>query len=150
MRLHIPDARDVFRSIPNKKYNHFAQKGLSINEGIAIDASLIQSARRPIRNDQIKEFREKRDTPEGKPHKKGKALKFSRDLDSDRVMQNETPHYGLKEHASVNVNNGFILAAIMTTASYRDSPYLPYCTVRARMPRVAAVWGGEVSSEFEI
>ena len=107
----------------------FDKEGLSINEGIAVDARLIQSASRPISNDQIKEFREKRKTPEGKLDKKGRPLKFSRDLDSDWVVQNETPHYGLKEHASVDVNNGFILATIMTPASYHDSPYLPYCTV---------------------
>jgi len=115
--------------INSEVLKHFDKEGLSINEGIAIDARLIQSASRPISNDQIKEFREKRNTPEGKLDKKGKPLKFSRDLDSDWVVQNETPHYGLKEHASVDVNNGFILATIMTPASYHDSPYLPYCTV---------------------
>jgi len=115
--------------INSEVLKHFDKEGLSINEGIAIDARLIQSASRPISNDQIKEFREKRSTPEGKLDKKGKPLKFSRDLDSDWVVQNETPHYGLKEHASVDVNNGFILATIMTPASYHDSPYLPYCTV---------------------
>ena len=115
--------------INSEVLKHFDNEGLSINEGIAVDARLIQSASRPISNDQIKEFREKRSTPEGKLDKKGKPLKFSRDLDSDWVVQNETPHYGLKEHASVDVNNGFILATIMTPASYHDSPYLPYCTV---------------------
>lgn len=115
--------------INSEVLKHFDKEGLSINEGIAIDARLIQSASRPISNDKIKETREKRNTPEGKLDKKGKPLKFSRDLDSDWVVQKETPHYGLKEHASVDVNNGFILATIMTPASYHDSPYLPYCTV---------------------
>ena len=115
--------------INSEVLKHFDKKGLSINEGIAIDARLIQSASRPISNDKIKELKDKRNTPEGKLDKKGKPLKFSRDLESDWVVQNDEPHYGLKEHASVDVNNGFILATNMTPASHHDSPYLPYCTV---------------------
>ena len=44
-------------------------------------------------------------------------------------MKNDKPHYGLKEHASVDVNNGFILAATLTPASEGDSKYLPYLTI---------------------
>ncbi len=44
----------------------FESQGLTINEGIAIDARLVKSASRPISNDQIKEFRNKHNTPEGK------------------------------------------------------------------------------------
>jgi hypothetical protein len=94
-----------------------------------IDARLVQSASRPISNDEIKKLREKKETPEGKLDKNGKPLKFSRDLESDWTAIDDEPHYGLKEHASVDVNNGFILATTMTPASYHDSPYLPYCTI---------------------
>ena len=44
----------------------FESQGLTINEGIAIDARLVKSASRLISNDQIKEFRNKHNTPEGK------------------------------------------------------------------------------------
>jgi IS5 family transposase len=43
--------------------------------------------------------------------------------------------YGLKEHASVDVNNGFILATTMTPASVNDTNYLPYCNVYSRHTR---------------
>ena len=110
----------------------FESQGLTINEGIAIDARLVKSASRPISNDQIKEFRNTHNTPEGKLDKNGKPLKFSRDLDSDWVVQKDTPHYGLKEHASVDTNHGFALATTMTPASVNDTNYLPYCTVYSR------------------
>lgn len=115
--------------INSEVLNQFDREGLSINEGIAVDARLVESASRPISNDGIKKLREKRQTPEGKLDKNGKLLKFSRDLESDWVVQNDTPHYGLKEHASVDIDNGFILATTMTPASHHDSPYLPYCTI---------------------
>jgi hypothetical protein len=38
-----------------------------------------------------------RNIPEGKLDKKGKSLKFHRDLDSDWVVQKDTPHLISKE-----------------------------------------------------
>ena len=115
--------------IKSEVLKQFDKEGLSINEGVAIDARLVLSASRPISNDKIKELQEKGETPEGKLDKNGKSLKFSRDLESDWITIDDKPHYGQKEHASVDVNNGFILATTMTPASHHESPYLPYCTV---------------------
>ncbi len=110
----------------------FEQKGLNINEGVAIDARLVKSASRPVSNQQLKELRQKHQTPEGKLDKKGNPKKFCRDLESDWTIKNDTPHYGLKEHASVDANNGFILATTLSKASVNDTNYLPYCTVYSR------------------
>ena len=110
----------------------FESQGLSINEGIAVDARLVKSASHPISNDEIKKLREKRNTTEGKLDKNGKPLKFSRDLQSDWTVKNDIPHYGLKEHASADTNHGFILATTMTPASVHDTNYLTYCTLYSR------------------
>ena len=110
----------------------FEGRGLTINKGVAVDARLVKSASRPLSNDQLKEVREQRNTPEGKLDKNGNTRKFSRDLDSNWVVQNDEPHYGLKEHASVDTKHGFILATTMTPASVHDTNYLPYCTVYSR------------------
>ena len=66
-------------------------------------------------------LREKRNTPAGKLDKNGKPLKFCRDAESNWKVKNEKPHFGLKEHASVDVNNGFILSTTLTPASESDS-----------------------------
>jgi IS5 family transposase len=105
----------------------FSRKGLTINEGVAVDARLVQSASHPISNEEIKKQREKRDTPEGKLDKNGNLLKFSRDLESDWIVKNDKPHYGLKKHASVDVDHGFVLSTDLTPASVSDSIYLPHC-----------------------
>ena len=110
----------------------FEKQGLTINEGVAIDARLVKSASHPISNDEIKKLREKRNTPEGKVDKNGNPLKFSRDIESDWVVKNDTPHYGLKEHASVDVNHGFILATTLTASSVNDTNLLQYCTAFSR------------------
>ena len=105
----------------------FTAKGLTINEGIAIDARLVQSASHPLSSDRLQEEKAKRESPQGKVDKNGKALKFSRDLESDWTVKNDVALFGLKEHASVDVKQGFLLAMEMTAASHHDSPYLPLC-----------------------
>ena len=110
----------------NVVLQEFAKRGLSINEGMAVDARLVKSASRPLSNDGIKEEREKRNSVDGKVDKNGNPLKFCRDMESDWTIKNDKPHYGLKEHSSVDVNNGFILATTLTPASEHDSKYLPY------------------------
>jgi len=110
----------------------FESQGLTINEGVAVDARLVKSASHPLSNEQLKNVREHRNTPEGKLDKNGNTRKFSRDFDSDWVVQNDDPHYGLKEHASVDTNHGFILDTTMTPASVNDTKLLPYCTVYSR------------------
>jgi len=110
----------------------FEKQGLTINEGIAVDARLVKSASRPISNKQIKEHKHKKDTPDGKLDKNGKPKKFCRDLDSNWIIKNDEPHYGLKEHSAVDINHGFILATTLTPASVNDTNYLSYCTIYSR------------------
>ncbi len=124
-------SKKAMDQINSEILRQFENQGLTINEGVAIDARLVKSASHPISNKEIKKQKKKINTPEGKLDKNGKPLKFSRDMESDWTIKNDKPHYGLKEHASVDVNNGFILATTMTPASHHDSPYLPYCTVHS-------------------
>jgi IS5 family transposase len=109
--------------------NQFDQHGIPINEGIAVDAQLIQSASKPLSNDKLKELREKQSGHEGKLDKNGKLKKFSRDLESDWTIKKDVPHYSLKEHAAVDVDNGLVLSTNITPASHSDSTYLPYAAI---------------------
>lgn len=110
----------------------FQAKGLTINEGIAVDARMVKSASRPLSSDELKKQRDHRNTPDGQKDKNGKPLKFSRDLQSDWVIKNDTPHFGLKEHTSVDTQHGFVLATIHSPASVNDTNYLSYCTAFSR------------------
>ncbi len=126
-------SKNAMDQINSEILRQFERQGLTINEGIAVDARLVQSVSRPISNDKIKELRDKPQTPEGKLDKNGKPKKYTRDLESDWNAKDENnPHYGLKEHASVDVNHGFILATTLTPASESDTNYFPYCTVFSR------------------
>jgi len=120
-------SKEAMNLINSVVLQQFSRKGLVINEGVAVDARLVQSASHPISNEEIKKQREKRETSEGKLDKNGNLLKFSRDLDSDWVVKKGVMHYGFNEHASVDTNHGFVLATELTPASVNDSVYLPYC-----------------------
>jgi IS5 family transposase len=115
------------RMINHELLSQFASRGLTINEGVAIDARLVQSASHPISKEKLKEEKQQRETPTGKLDKNGNTLKFSRDLESDWTVKNDVSHFGLKEHASVDTRYGFVLATEITPASHHDSPYLPLC-----------------------
>ncbi len=115
--------------INSEVLQQFSKKGLTINEGVAIDARLIHSASRPLRDADLKKYKENREKPGGELDRNGNPLKFCRDMDSDWTVKNDVPHYGIKEHASVDVDNGFVLATEITPASHNDSPYLPYCAL---------------------
>jgi len=120
-------SKETMRMINHERLSQFASKGLTINEGVAIDARLVKSASHPLSTEKLKEEKQKRDTPKGKVDKTGKPLKYSRDIDSDWTVKNDVPYFGFKEHASVDIRYGFVLATEITPASHNDSLYLPLC-----------------------
>ena len=122
-------SKEAMDQINSDILRQFEAKGLTINEGIAVDARLVRSASRPISNDKIKALREKHGTPEGKLDKNGNPKKFCRDLESDWSAMKDDPFYGLKEHAAVDVKHGFILSTTISPASANDTNFLAYCTV---------------------
>lgn len=52
--------------------------------------------------------------------------------DTGSKVKNDKPYYGLKEHASIDTNHGFILATILSQASVHDTNYFKYCTLYSR------------------
>ena len=76
-------SKEAMIELNNVVLQEFERKGLSINEGIAVDARLVKSASKPLSNDELRKLRDKRDIPEGKLDKNGNPLKFSRDTESD-------------------------------------------------------------------
>jgi hypothetical protein len=49
-------------------------------------------------------------------------------------------HFGLKEHATVDVENGLILSINITAASHSDTTYLPYATIYSMHTAKKSKW----------
>ncbi len=107
----------------------FHQQEISINVGVAVDARLVKSACRPVSTEKLNVLKEMAETLEGKLDKNGNFKKFPRDLESDWTIKNDDPHFGLKEHASVDTENGFIHSINLSPASHNDSTYLPLAVI---------------------
>jgi IS5 family transposase len=105
--------------------HQFHAHGLTINAGMAVDARLVKSASRPLAKDQLEKLKKESQNPDSKIDKGRSTKRFSRDLDSDWTIKNYKAHYGLKEHAAVDTQHGFILSTILSPASHYDSTYLP-------------------------
>ncbi len=84
--------------------------GFSIESGMAVDARIIRSVSRPVSNDKLNEFKEKRGRSKKKP-------RFQRDLESDWMVKNKKPFFGMKEHASIDVGSGLVLSTSVSKAS---------------------------------
>ena len=82
-------SKEAMDQINSEILRQFESQGLTINEGIAVDARLVKSVSRPISNDKIKEAKDRHNTPEGKLDKNGNPIKFHRDLDSDWTIKND-------------------------------------------------------------
>ena len=122
-------SKELMTKLNNTILNQFHRHGLTINEGVAVDARLVRSASHPVSGEQLRELIKKTSSPEGRMDKNGNRKKFSRDIESDWTVKNEKPHFGLKEHTAVDTDNGFILSTYLTPASQNDSIHLPMVVI---------------------
>jgi len=143
-------SKDAMVQINSMLLKQFYQLGISINKGVAVDARLVKSASKPVSKKKIKILKEKYDTPEGSLDKNGNLKKFTRDIDSDWTFKNDEYHYGLKEHAAVDTDNGFILSTTLSPSSHHDSKYLPYAVIYSMhtQDKIQTVYAGAPNREF--
>jgi IS5 family transposase len=128
-------------------------KGYSIDAGLAVDARLVRSASSPLSKEKIGKVRQERQRKEHDGRKE--PVKFSRDMESDWTVKNDVPHYGMKEHASIDVKSGLVLTTVLSRASEHDTNYFQYVVIkslhtRKMLPVVYADKGyhGQANREF--
>ena len=122
-----------FELIVGEILTQFSEEGLTVYEGIAVDARVVKSASRPMSNKKLEELKAKRETPEDKLDKNCKPLKFFKDIESNWVTKRDKHYFGLKEHTSVDAKYGFVLTTVLSEASVNDTNYLAYCTLYSRL-----------------
>ena len=120
----------VMEAIHSELLRQFSENGYSIEGGMAIDARLIKSSARPKSTEKIEETKQKRETTEGQLDKKGKPLKYRSDVESDWVVRNEKPFYGMKENASIDVDSGLVLSTWVSKASEHDTNFFQAVAVK--------------------
>jgi IS5 family transposase len=97
---------------------------------MAVDARVVKSASRPVSDRKLRELREKRKIRAQMKKKTQRAMRFQRDLDSDWTVKNNKPVFGMKEHASVDVESGLVVSTCMSKASEHDTKYFFYTVTK--------------------
>jgi len=108
-------------------------KGFSIDAGLAVDARLVRSASSPLSKGKLEKISQQRQ--QEKKDGKDKPMKFSRDLESDWTVKNDVPLYGMKEHASIDVESGLVLTTVLSRASEHDTNYFQFVVIKSMHTR---------------
>jgi len=86
-------SKEAMIKINSTLLNQFHHHGLSINEGVTVDARLVKSVSRPVSQKELKKLIGKAETPEGKLYKNDSKKKYSWNLDSTWTIKNKKPHF---------------------------------------------------------
>ena len=105
-----------------------SEKGFSIDAGLAVDARLVRSVSTPVSRDKLEEKKLEREQRKQDPGIN--PIKFCRDLESDWTRRKDVPFYGMKEHASIDVESGLVLSTLLSPASEHDTNYFQYVVVK--------------------
>ena len=111
------------------------KQGKLIKKGVALDASVIESAARPRKRVTVEEIAEDREESELlKPVEYKITTTYSHDTDAAWLKKGKTFHYGYKIHAVVDSNDGFVLAAHATPANMSDTGQFEQLVREANLP----------------
>ena len=108
--------KEALEKVHHELLNQFDTMGFSIESGIAVDARVVKSASHPVSGRKLRGLREKRKAKAQMRKKTQRAMRFQRDLESGWTVKNNKPLFGMKEHASIDVESGLVLSTHMTRA----------------------------------
>ena len=82
--------KEAMTAINHEVLLHFSRQGLTINEGVAVDARLVQSASHPLSNEKLHELRKKRNTPEKTPASPSSSLETRNQTGPSKTINHYT------------------------------------------------------------
>jgi IS5 family transposase len=91
-------------------------KGLLVREGAIVDATIIESSRRPRKVMEIMPEDRKEENTETPP-----VVTYSDDTEAAWIKKGKRPYYGYKAHLSVDAKDGYILGGHVTPANVADT-----------------------------
>lgn len=105
------------------------QQNLLVKSGAIVDASMVESSRRPRRI--VQEIPEDRNESEaeGVSHE----IKYSSDIDAKWLKKGKKYYYGYKIHVAVDAAKGFILGGHITGANVSDMTELEQVITKSRI-----------------
>lgn len=108
----------LYEKLFNEINRQLEGKGILVKKGAIVDATVIESARRPrkvIETESIPEDRKEDDDDSDPPN-----ISYSDDADAKWLKKGKKAVYGYKAHLSVDTEHGFILGGHVTGANVSD------------------------------
>jgi IS5 family transposase len=94
-------------------------RGLLVQEGAIVDATIIESSRRPRKAVEIMPEDRKEEETVAPP-----VVSYSNDVDATWIKKGKKPYYGYKAHISVDAKDGYVLGGHVTPANVADTTEL--------------------------
>jgi transposase, IS5 family len=117
--------------------NHQLQaKKLIVKQGIIVDASIVESSRRPRKVEVVEESQE---SQENDPHYDVNTT-YSEDHEARWTIKAKKPYYGYKIHISTDADHGFIVGGHATPANRADTKELMEVVKEAGAPKGSMVF----------
>ena len=109
--------RNILKRLLDKLNHQLERRGLLVREGAIVDASVVSSARRPLKVfDVLPEDRE--EDADGEPEV---TVRYSEDPDAAWLRKGNRAYDGYKIHAATDSRDGFVLGGHATPANRSDT-----------------------------
>mgnify|MGYP001365191984 FL=1 len=108
---------NIYKTLFDEIIRQLESKNILIREGAIVDATIIESSRRPKKViNTMPEDRKEQDTVYTQ-----KDITYSDDTDAAWIKKGKRSYYGYKGHISVDTKDGFILGGHITPANTADT-----------------------------
>jgi len=108
---------DIYEKLFGEINRQIESHGLLVKEGAIVDATIVESSRRPRKVIEVMaEDRSEEETNTPPPQ-----ITYSDDHDATWVRKGKKPYYGYKTHVVVDTKEGFILNGHVTPAHVADT-----------------------------
>ena len=119
---------DLYGKLFEEITRQLESNGLLIRKGAIVDATIIESSRRPRKVIEIMPEDRKEEKTEGVP------ITYSDDPDATWIKKGKKPYYGYKGHLSVDSKEGYILGGHVTPANTADTTEFEKLVSESRLP----------------
>lgn len=129
-------ALDIYETLFTEINRQLAVKGLLVKEssGAIVDATIIESSRRPRKVMEIIPEDRKEEETETPP-----VITYSDDTDARWIQKGKKPYYGYKAHVSVDGKDGYIIGGHITPANTADTTELAELVNQLDLPHGSIV-----------
>ncbi len=131
--------KEVYERLLREINAQLDRLGLIVKGGVAVDATLVSSTRRPRKVIEVTAEAETGEPAAPVSGPAGVEVRYSDDVEASWTVKGKKPHYGYKVHMGTDAFDGFVLGGHVTPAHVSDSTELEALVGELALPEGAVV-----------